>query len=166
MPGMQGSKRDDGRIFTMIGRSRASKSDGRNAMASSKPAGTSPTGVCSASMRGWDTGIIGAKMTTHRAVTTLHFGDVKEPHRASLKYSSLSPIGIAEEQGLWFWISERPAWHYPRGVCFIEWAHPESRFAALRATPEADAWMRTIHAWKGEEILPGPGNGLRWEALN
>ena len=81
-------------------------------------------------------------------------------------YSLDEMVAFAEEQGLWFWISERPAWHYPRGVFFIEWAHPQSHFAALRATPEADAWMRTIHAWKGEEILSGPGNGLRWEALN
>jgi hypothetical protein len=64
---------------------------------------------------------------------------------------------FAQEQGLWFWISERPAWHFPRGVFFIEWANPGSQFASLRATMEADAWMRTIHAWKGEVLLPGPG---------
>jgi hypothetical protein len=66
-------------------------------------------------------------------------------------------VAFAKEQGLWFWISERPAWHFPLGVFFIEWANPASQFAALRATGEADAWMRTIHAWKREELLPGPG---------
>jgi hypothetical protein len=66
-------------------------------------------------------------------------------------------VAFAQEQGLWFWISERPAWHFPRGVFFIEWANPASQFASLRATMEADAWMRTIHAWKGEVLLPGPG---------
>jgi hypothetical protein len=66
-------------------------------------------------------------------------------------------VAFAKEQGLWFWVSERPAWHFPLGVFFIEWANPESQFAALRATAEADAWMRTIHSWKGEELLPGPG---------
>jgi hypothetical protein len=66
-------------------------------------------------------------------------------------------VAFAEEQGLWFWISERPAWHFPRGVFFIEWARPESQFAIQRGTPEADMSMRTIHAWKGKELLPGRG---------
>jgi hypothetical protein len=69
-------------------------------------------------------------------------------------------VAFAKEQGLWFWISERPAWHFPLGVFFIEWANPASHFAALRATAEADAWMRTIHAWKGDKLLPGPGTVL------
>jgi hypothetical protein len=43
-------------------------------------------------------------------------------------------VAFAKEQALWFWISERPAWHFPRGVFFIEWANPESQFTALRAT--------------------------------
>jgi hypothetical protein len=67
-------------------------------------------------------------------------------------------VAFAKEQGLWFWmISERPAWHFPRGVFFIEWARAESQFAAQRGTQETDLAMRTIHAWKGEELLPGPG---------
>jgi hypothetical protein len=66
-------------------------------------------------------------------------------------------VTFAREQGLWFWISVRPAWHYPLGVFFIEWANPKSQFASMRATQEADAWMRTIHTWKGEKLLPGPG---------
>jgi hypothetical protein len=65
-------------------------------------------------------------------------------------------VAFAKEQGLWFWISERPAWHFPRGVFFIEWARPESQFAIQRGTPEADMSMGTIHAWKGEELLRGP----------
>jgi hypothetical protein len=72
-------------------------------------------------------------------------------------YSLDEMVAFAKEQGLWFWISERPAWHFPLGVFFIEWANPENQFAALRATQEADASMRTIHAWKGGEVLPGPG---------
>jgi hypothetical protein len=28
-------------------------------------------------------------------------------------------VAFAKDQGFWFWISERPAWHYPRGVFFI-----------------------------------------------
>jgi hypothetical protein len=72
-------------------------------------------------------------------------------------YSLDKMVAFAKEQGLWFWISEQPAWHFPRGVFFIEWANPASQFASLRATMEADAWMRTIHAWKGEVLLPGPG---------
>jgi hypothetical protein len=66
-------------------------------------------------------------------------------------------VVFAKQQSLSFWVSERPAWHFPRGVFFIEWANPESQFASLRATQEADAWMRTIHAWKGEELVQGPG---------
>jgi hypothetical protein len=66
-------------------------------------------------------------------------------------------VAFARKKGLWFWISERPAWHYPLGVFFIEWANPKSQFASMRATEEADAWMRTIHTWKGDQILPGPG---------
>jgi hypothetical protein len=66
-------------------------------------------------------------------------------------------VAFAKEQGLWFWVSERPAWHFPTGVFFIEWANPSSQFASMRATQEADEWMRTIHTWKGEEFLPGPG---------
>jgi hypothetical protein len=64
-------------------------------------------------------------------------------------------VAFAREQGLWFWVSERPAWHCPRGVFFIEWANPASQFASLRVTLEADGLMRTIHAWKGEELVPG-----------
>jgi len=64
-------------------------------------------------------------------------------------------VGFAKAQGLWFWISERPAWHFPRGVFFIEWANPASQFASMRGTPEADGLMRTIHEWKGEELVPG-----------
>jgi hypothetical protein len=45
-------------------------------------------------------------------------------------------VAFAKEQGLWFWISERPPWHYPEGVFFIEWANPGSPFASLRATPQ------------------------------
>jgi hypothetical protein len=67
-------------------------------------------------------------------------------------------VAFAKEQDLWFWISERPAWHFPRGIFFIEWARPESEFAIQRGTPEADLRMRTIHAWNGEKILPGPGS--------
>jgi hypothetical protein len=66
-------------------------------------------------------------------------------------------VPFAKEQGLWFWISEWPAWHFPRGAFFIEWANPKSHFAVQRATQEADLRMRTIHAWKGGELLPGPG---------
>jgi hypothetical protein len=73
-------------------------------------------------------------------------------------------VAFAKKQGLWFWVSERPAWHFPRGVFFIEWANPESQFAVQRATHEADASMRTIHAWKGDELLPGPGP-LRDDAI-
>ena len=64
-------------------------------------------------------------------------------------------VGFAKAQGLWFWVSERPAWHFPRGVFFIEWANPASQFASLRGTREADGLMRTIHAWKGEELVLG-----------
>jgi hypothetical protein len=42
-------------------------------------------------------------------------------------------------------------------VFFIEWANPSSQFASMRATQEVDEWMRTIHTWKGEDLLPGPG---------
>ena len=64
-------------------------------------------------------------------------------------------LEFVKEQGLWFWISERPAWHFPRRVCFIEWTNPASQFASLRGTREADGLMRTIHAWRGEELVPG-----------
>jgi hypothetical protein len=66
-------------------------------------------------------------------------------------------VAFAKAHFLWFWISERPAWHFPRGVFFIEWARPESQFAAQRGPQEADLRMQTIHAWKGEGLLPGPG---------
>jgi hypothetical protein len=55
-------------------------------------------------------------------------------------------VAFAKKHFLWFWISERPAWHCPRGVFFIEWARPESQFTMQRGTPEADLRMRTIHA--------------------
>ena len=66
-------------------------------------------------------------------------------------------IAFATEKDLWFWVSERPAWHFPKGVFFIEWASPQSRFASLRGKQEADDSMKTIHAWKGKQILTGPG---------
>jgi hypothetical protein len=69
-------------------------------------------------------------------------------------------VAFAKEHALWFWVSERPAWHYPQGVFFIEWANPESQFASLRATQEADTWSRTIHTWQSEELLPGPGTAF------
>ncbi len=72
-------------------------------------------------------------------------------------YSLDKMVPFAQKQALWFWISERPAWHLPRGVFFIEWASPESQFASLRSKHDADECMRTIHAWKGEQLLPGPG---------
>jgi hypothetical protein len=72
-------------------------------------------------------------------------------------YSLDKMVAFGKEQGLWFWISERPAWHFPGRVFFIEWANPESQFASLRAAQDTDASMRTIHAWKGQELLPGPG---------
>ena len=71
-------------------------------------------------------------------------------------------VPFAKEQGLWFWISERPAWHFPRGVFFIEWTNPESQFASLRAAQEADASMKTIHAWG--RAPSRPGDGVRAEA--
>jgi hypothetical protein len=72
-------------------------------------------------------------------------------------YSLDQMVKFAQEQDLWFWISERPAWHYPRAVFFIEWANPESKFTLLRSAQRADDQMRTIHAWKGKELVPGPG---------
>jgi hypothetical protein len=63
-------------------------------------------------------------------------------------------VAVANEQGLWFWVSERPAWHFPGRVFFIEWANPKSQFAVQRATHEADASMRTIHAWKEMNFFP------------
>jgi len=72
-------------------------------------------------------------------------------------YSLEEMVAFAREQGLCFWVSERPAWHYPRGVFFIEWANPKSQFASMRATQEADVWMRTIHTWRDEKLFPGPG---------
>jgi hypothetical protein len=41
-------------------------------------------------------------------------------------------VAFAKKHFLWFWISERPAWHCPRGVFFIEWARPESQFTMQR----------------------------------
>jgi hypothetical protein len=51
-------------------------------------------------------------------------------------YSLDEMVAFAKEQGLSFWISERPAWHYPGGVFFIEWADPYSPLALRRATQE------------------------------
>jgi hypothetical protein len=85
-----------------------------------------------------------------------HFAEVfvTQPY----EYNLDKMVAFAKNAGLQFWISEWPAWHSPRGVFFIEWANPNSHFAVQRATQEADLRMRTIHAWKGEELLPGPGS--------
>lgn len=68
-------------------------------------------------------------------------------------YSLDEMVAFAKKQGLWFWISERPAWHFPPGVFFIEWANPESQFASLRRKQDTEASMRTIHAWKGKSYF-------------
>lgn len=169
MPGMRGSKRRDGKISTIIGRSHSFRSGGHSGISWSRLAGTAPTGVCSASTQEWDTGIADAKTIIRRAATTRPRGGAKgtPPRFAEVfvtqpyGYSLEEMVEFAREQGLWFWVSERPAWHYPLGVLFIEWANPESQFARLRGAAEADAWMRTIHAWKGEVLLSGPGTSSR-----
>jgi hypothetical protein len=52
---------------------------------------------------------------------------------------------FANEHGLRFWASERPAWHYPGQVLHVEWARPESAFCRQRDTVEADLMQRTIY---------------------
>ena len=49
-------------------------------------------------------------------------------------YSLDEMIAFAAEKGLWFWISERPAWHFPKRVHFVEWAASGSVFARKRDT--------------------------------
>ena len=54
---------------------------------------------------------------------------------------------FAADKGLWFWISERPAWHYPKGVHFIEWAAPGSVFARKRNTSAMHDLFRTRESY-------------------
>jgi hypothetical protein len=67
-------------------------------------------------------------------------------------------VAFAREHGLWFWVSEQPAWHNPGRVFFIEWASPKSAFSKCRTDACADSWMRTIHSWRGKKLISGPGS--------
>jgi len=74
-------------------------------------------------------------------------------------------LEFAKEQGLWFWISERPAWHFPRRVCFIEWANPASQFASLRGTREADGVDADDPHMEGRRARSRIGEGLDVNSL-
>ena len=53
-------------------------------------------------------------------------------------------IKFANANGLCFWVSERPAWHYPGSVMHVEWTRPDSKFAKRRGTPDADELQHTV----------------------
>jgi hypothetical protein len=56
-------------------------------------------------------------------------------------------ITFAGDKGLCFWVSERPAWHYPRGVHFVEWAASGSVFAQRRDTEAVHQLFRTKESY-------------------
>jgi hypothetical protein len=57
---------------------------------------------------------------------------------------------FATKKNLWFWISKRPAWHYPGFVAFVEWSAPWSEFAKKRSMAEAHRLWQTVEEWRPE----------------
>ena len=55
---------------------------------------------------------------------------------------------FATKKNLWFWVSKRPAWHYPGSVDFVEWSAPWSEFAKKRSTAEAHRLWQTVEEWR------------------
>ncbi len=88
----------------------------------------------------WDARVDYPPCCDHATLWRMPITKGDNPHLAQVLvtqpygYSLDEMIAFAAEKGLWFWISERPAWHFPKGVHFVEWAAPGSAFARRRDT--------------------------------
>jgi hypothetical protein len=100
--------------------------------------------------RSWDMNLDYPPYTDHASLWRIKG---QQPRFAQVFVSQ--PYGIAleemkafaAEKNLWFWVSRRPAWHYPGVVKFVEWSAPGSDFARKRSTAEAHQLWETVVEW-------------------